>query len=330
MYVIEYCHNKLSIFSLEHHDLFLTNYCSASSYRSPVTQQLTQMIPISAELSFTFHVDLWKNKPINTLSLFQDKVLIHNNFQSLLIIYSYDGQFLSNVTVVNGSRGIFRAKWSPRGNIMYIGVDAEVMLISDLGNVIAKYERFKRPLDFSTWLDKVYLADQDEGIFMSSDEGVSWNFVFRLKAWYSYFVIKVTVDQHDDFWTLERNSEKFSEGHRFRVYSVDRSCSGPNLNVTWKDIKFPTSSNKRIQINRLEKSQLAYNYKSNIFFSDYDNEAVHSLSVNGQYHNQLLTSEDIMNEPTTLAIDEKRQLLFVGQDKGVVDVFKLNYGEKNN
>ena len=40
---------------------------------------------------------------------------------------------------------------------------------------------------------------------------------------------------------------------------------------------------------------LSYDGNMNIFLSDSDNKAVHVLSVNGQYHCQLLSSHHIKN-----------------------------------
>ena len=130
----------------------------------------------------------------------------------------------------------------------------------------------------------------------------------------------MTTDPSDDFWTLEQSD---NDNCHLRVYSVDRRS--PDDNVTWRDINVPTTDGKHINLS--EYSSLSYDGNMNIFLSDYDNKAVHVLSVNGQYHCQLLSSHHFKNKPCRLAVDKQRQLLYVGQAKGVVGVFKLTYGD---
>ena len=95
-------------------------------------------------------------------------------------------------------------------------------------------------------------------------------------------------------------------------------------NVTWKDIKVATADGKQIKLNNI---RLSYDGNMNIFLINCDNQAVHVFSVSGQYHCQLLSSHHIKNKPWRLAVDKERQLLYVGQDKSVVGVFELKYGD---
>ena len=138
-------------------------------------------------------------------------------------------------------------------------------------------------------------------------------------GWHCLQVIKVTIDHSDDFWTLEYSN---NNNWHLRVYRVDRRRSVDN--VTWRDINVPTTNGKHID---LSCSRLSYDGSMNIFLSDYDNKAVHVLSVNGQYHCQLLSSHQFKNSPCRLAVDKERQLMYVGQWEGLVGVFELTYGE---
>ena len=106
------------------------------------------------------------------------------------------------------------------------------------------------------------------------------------------------------------------------MYSVDRRRSDGN--VTWRDISVPTTDRKHID---LLYSRLSYDGNMNIFLSECHNKAVHVLSVNGQYHCQLLSSHHFKKKPGRLAVDKERQLLYVGQARGFVGVFELTYGD---
>ena len=63
----------------------------------------------------------------------------------------------------------------------------------------------------------------------------------------------------------------------------------------------------------------------NIFLYDTSIYAVHVFLVNSQYLCQLLSLFDIKNEPNRIAINKERRLLYVGQQTGLVQMYKLKY-----
>ena len=259
---------------------------------------------------------------VNILSVFNDKLLVSRRRISRLFIYSREGRHLSTITINNNDK-LYDATWTPRGNIVYTtNCSNKVVVMSESGKVIATHTQMTEPLRLSVFNDDIiYLADSKTGVYQSTDDGVSWSLVFKsTDGWHCYQVIKVTTDHSDDFWTLEYNSDNNS--YHLRVYSVDRRRSDGN--VTWRNINVPTTDGKHIN---LSYSKLSYDGNMNIFLSDYHNKAVHVLLVNGQYHCQLLSSHHIKNNPFRLAVDKERQLLYVGQGKSVVGVFKLTYGD---
>ena len=276
----------------------------------------------SSQLLKNFTVKKLRGCDVNILSVFNDKLLVSRGFGlSHLFIYSRKGRHLSTITI-NNNDGLIDATWTPRGNIVYTtSISHEVVVMSETGKVITTYTRMTEPRDLSVSSDDIiYLADSQTGVYQSTDDGVSWSFVFKsTDGRQCYQVIKVTTDHSDDFWTLEKSD---NYNYHLRVYSVDRRRSDGN--VTWRDINVPTTDGKHIKLSR---SSLSYDGNMNIFLNDYDNKAVHVLSVNGQYNCQLLSSHHIKNEPWRLTVDKERQLLYVGQWKGVVGVFKLTYGE---
>ena len=275
----------------------------------------------SSQLLQNFTADQLKNDWANKLSVFNDKLLVSCAGLSQLFIYSREGRHLSTITTNNNDE-LWDATWTPRGNIVYTTwYSNEVVVMSESGKVITTHTQMTKPQHLSVSSDDIiYLADYETGVYQSTDDGVSWSLVFKsTDGWHCYQVIKVTTDHSDDFWTLEK-SDNYS--YHLGVYSVDRRRSDGN--VTWRDINVPTTDGKHIN---LSWSSLSNDGNLNFFLNDYYNKAVHMFSVNGQCHCQLLSSHHFKNEPCRLAVDKERQLLYVGQAKGVVGVFKLTYGD---
>ena len=275
----------------------------------------------SSQLLQNFTADQLKNDWANKLSVFNDKLLVSCAGLSQLFIYSREGRHLSTITTNNNDE-LWDATWTPRGNIVYTTwYSNEVVVMSESGKVITTHTQMTKPQHLSVSSDDIiYLADYETGVYQSTDDGVSWSLVFKsTDGWHCWQVIKVTTDHSDDFWTLEK-SDNYS--YHLGVYSVDRRRSDGN--VTWRDINVPTTDGKHIN---LSWSSLSNDGNLNFFLNDYYNKAVHMFSVNGQCHCQLLSSHHFKNEPCRLAVDKERQLLYVGQAKGVVGVFKLTYGD---
>ena len=276
----------------------------------------------SSQLLQNFTVNQLKGLySVDILSVFNDKLLVSGSGLFQLVIYSREGRHLSTITN-NKNDMLCDATWTPRGNIVYARCYSnEVVVMSESGKVITTHTQMTEPRRLSVSSDDIiYLADSKTGVYQSTDDGVSWSLVFKsTDGWHCYQVIKVTTDRSDDFWTLEQSD---NNNHHLRVYSVDRRRSDGN--VTWRDINVPTTDGKHIN---LSFSRLSYDGNMNIFLSDRDNKAVHVLSVNGQYHCKLLSSHHFMNRPRRLAVDKERQLLYVGQEEGVVGVFQLTYGD---
>ena len=273
----------------------------------------------SSQLLQNFTADQLKGWYVNILSAFNDKLLVSGYNLSQLFIYSREGRHLSTITI---NDKLFDAAWTPRGNIVYTTGNNKVVVMSESGKAITTRTQMISPRYLSVSSDNIiYLADsKTTGVYQSIDDGVSWSLVFKsTDGWHCLQVIKVTTEHSDDFWTLEYSDNK---SWHLRVYSVDRRRSDGN--VTWRDINVITTDGKHIY---LSQSSLSYNGNMNIFLSDFHNKAVHVLSVNGQYHCQLLSSHHIKNEPRRLVVDKERQLLYVGLVKSVVEVFKLTYGD---
>ena len=277
----------------------------------------------SSQLLQNFTVNKLKDGNVDILSVFDDKLLISCYRFAQLFIYSREGHHLSTIPTKNNDK-LCDATWTPRGNIIYTTWDSnKVVVMSESGKVITTHTLVTTPLCLSVSNDDfVYLVDWKTGVYQSTDDGVSWSLVFKsTDGWHCKQVIKVTNEHSDDFWTLEESDNNW----HLRVYNVDRKRSDGNM--TWRNINVPITDGKHID---LSETSLSYDGNMNIFLSDCDNNAVHVLSMNGQYHCQLQSSHHIKNAPYRMAVDKERQLLYVGQEDSIVNVFKLTYEDVHN
>ena len=252
-----------------------------------------------------------------------------------LLIYSHEGRHLSTIRI---SGRLMDAAWTPRGNIVYTNlVDKKVVVLSESNTVISVNTTVKIPKYLCVSNDNIiYLTDsqrESSAVYQSIDDGDSWSEVFKqTKIWLTMQVIKVTYNNSIDFWLLMPDEAMNLHIH---VYSVDNRSF--NDNKAWRIIKVITTECKHVYY---LGNSLSYDNKMNIFltqqtspnkfYNGQGDKAVHVLSVDGKYDHQLLSSHQIMNEPQRLAVDNERQLLYVGQNKGLVQVFELMYGEKIN
>ena len=118
------------------------------------------------------------------------------------------------------------------------------------------------------------------------------------------------TDHSYNFWVLGWND---NYNWHLRVYSVNCKCSDSNLIL--RDISVTTTDGKHVD---LMGSCLLYSSNMNIFLNENNNTAVHVFSAISQNHCQLLSPHHLKNEPCVLVVDKRRQLLYVGQEKGVV------------
>ena len=251
---------------------------------------------------------------IAILSLFNNKLLAGSQNLYQLFVYNHDGQHLSTLNISKTGM-LLDAAWTPRGNIIYTMTPSKnVKVVSEFGTIINTFQT-KDPQYLSVSSDGIiYLADGEAGVHQSTDDGLSWSFIFKLKKrWLCLQAIKMT--NSNDYWTLVRYQ---SEGNRrLHVYSVNRT--GVDAPIPFRNIKIPKTNGEE---NTLRQSTLAYDGYTNIFLNDYNNKAIIIFTMNGS-HQQFLSPHRIKNEPRRLAVDGKRQLLYIGHKNRLVEVFKL-------
>ena len=280
-----------------------------------------QPLVSSAELSFSFIVNQLKSEVVDILAVFKDKLLIGRKRSSQLFLSSQDGKCIKTFQLKND--GYIHASWTPRGNIVYTTSSSKRVTVMSKSGYIIKHTAMTEPQDISVSNGFIYLADAKAGIYQSTDDGISWNFVFKQSdGWLCRQVIKVTNDNSDEFWIQERGNIISRNAH-LRIYSeADKQQTQHGFAARLKDISLKTPDGRKIN---LVDSRLLYDGYNNVYLNECDNKAVHLLSVNGQYHSQLLSPNHLKNQPYRLALDKGCRLLFVGQRWGVVEVFKLIY-----
>ena len=273
---------------------------------------------------FNFTIDQFEEKyqtNVDILSIFKDKLLVSygTGRHPKLLIYSTEGHQLSTVANITY---VFDAMWTPLGNIVYtLEEDGEVRVISESGKINSY--KIPRPRFLSVSNDNViYLASwRPARVYQSADEGVSWNITFEITDDERHFlqVIKLSTELNDDFWAVDEDDQQI---YHLRMYSMKRSHLGKNL--TWRDIDVTTTDGKHIEVSHA--SLLSYDGNMNIFLVELKTKAIHVFSVNGQHQCQLPSSHHMTITPFKLAVDKERQLLYVGQNDGLVLVFTLTYG----
>ena len=238
---------------------------------------------------------------------------------SQVFIYSRYGHHLSTINTPDNDT-LRDSSWTPLGNIIYTTFSSsKLVVMSESGYVIISHTQVKFPTYFWISNDIIYLPSLSSGVYQSTNDGVNWSLAFSKAPdqWYCFMVIKVTTDQSDDFWTLEKSSTK--ETYHLRVYSVHKR---PSISkVTWKELSFTTNNGFATEFEN--SAVLSYDGNMNIFLSIWEQKTVYVLSVNGQYQCTLLSSSNITEHPCRLAVDKDRQLLYVGQTNNLVGVYRF-------
>ena len=279
----------------------------------------------SSQLLLNFTVSQLESQCVDILSVFNDKLLVGSEGHSQLFIYSREGRHLLTIAI-NDNDWLLDATWTPRGNIVYTTYGDKVVVISESGEVSTPQTHIRGSQKFHVSSDDIiYLTATDWhiglGVYQSTDNGVSWSLVFNIAGeWQlSTELIKVATDHVDEFWILKRATSHslLTRYKNLFVYCRDKRRSDGT--VTQRNISVGEYVN-------LSSVSLSYDGNMNIFLNDWSNEVVHVLSVNGQYHYPLLSSIQIKSCPWKLVVDKERQLLYIGENKGVVEVFKLTYG----
>ena len=255
---------------------------------------------------------------IDILSVYGKKVLVSRKGHSYFYIYRQTDRDISRISILNSKTDtLMDATWTPHGNIVYTTQIDRKLIVEEgeSGDVITSHQMTSPQLLSVSNDGIIYLADSQTGVHQSTDDGITWNSIFKATSgWHCRQVIKVTSDNNDDFWTLENNGQN----DRLRVYSVDRRHSNGitttrNINMTIAD---------EVQIN-LPSSKLLHDGKDNILLTDQRSGTSYLFSWDGQYQRQLPSQNPYKPYGTT--IDKETKRLFIGTRNGIVGVLNVIY-----
>ena len=251
---------------------------------------------------------------IRILSIFADKLLVGEGGKSnKLLVYNTETARLSKIATVTHQPEIKDATWTPRGSILIV-VHNVLVVLTLSGKVISRSNKMPSPISVTASSDGIlYVSDFLTGLHKSGDDGVSWTLVVECK--FCVDIAKVITDHSEDFWTREQVGDY--NHWRLRIYSFDLKLS--NSNVTRRDVNIY----KTIISHQWSNNKLATDGSANIFLLDLYHQAVFTYSVDGQYQCKLLMLDEINKQMQSIAIDRKRQVLYVGRNTGLVSVFKL-------
>ena len=263
------------------------------------------------------------------MSVFGDELLISSSETTELFIFSYNFILLHTLKLSNHIAQ--DATWAPSGkNIVYfyftnfdktprvVVRSATSQKTTEIGQV------FKKPNCFSVCNNVIFLTDWNLGVYQSTDDGISWSHVFKsIEKWSSEQVVNVVTNQYNDIWALE----SVKNTYQLSVYTVEMTLTD------YDTILKRTNVTSVTDITLSSHTSLTYDGMGNIFISDHEKRCIYTFAVNGQYSpHQLLSLFTLSHKykqneknPTRLAVDNVRQLLYVGQTLGSIQVYKLTH-----
>ena len=292
----------------------------------------------SSELSFNINIHALKNHHIDILSVYNNKLLL--GASSTAALYTLVLEPICNLSIIQLSEvHLYDAIWMSNGNIMYASYD-KVVVITESGEVV--YETFMPSPRFLTQLrsysiisGNFYLADYNHGYFESSDEGRTWQRMFRSSGgwptpsdgWHAKQIVNKYMSITGETWcTIEMRPASPPE-YRLRIYRVNKMISSfSSFALSWADVRI-NSSVVGTQLINLADCKLFFDICFGIFLNDSGNNIVYILSDTfSSADAQILWFKNI-SSPYVTAMDRNlTQLLFVGQKFGQVGVFKYGSG----
>ena len=274
----------------------------------------------SSQFLRDFTVDQLEGRHITILSVLNDMLLVGFRGLSQLLIINCEGHYVSTIRINYCDHcHLYDATWTPRGKIVYTTYNKEIAVMSASDKEVFTSQTMSDPRRFSVSNDDViYLADWEDGVFQSTDNGFNWNLVFKPPdGRHCLQVIKVFNDDSEDFWALEsENNNSY-----LRIYSLNKRHSDDNI-MAWRNVDVHTSDGNCIDISA--NSSLSYDGNMSVFINDCDNSTIHIFSVKGHHHNVLLSSDQMKNCTYKLAVDTNYQRLYLGQCGSTVRVFQFS------
>ena len=174
--------------------------------------------------------------------------------------------------------------------------------------------------------DAVYVANGSDGIFVSRDEGMSWERIFYSpKKAHCYGVIAISSNPNKDgiYWVCENEGKENNDIFVLREYVVKWNKKG-KMSFQYTNINLDYYDQNKESVVHIEPIYMAYDGGDCVYICDDVNDRLHAFNVSNKTHRLLSTSDNQLKEPSSLAVDEKRRRLYVGQADGQVLIFSLD------
>ena len=273
----------------------------------------------------SFTVEGLNGARANILSLYNNTLLVSCYMSKEMFVYDQEGHHLLTIGTRDNDL-LCDAKWTSRCNIVYTTVmDKKVVVMSVSGALVSSYSQqaFAQFMYLSIASDGIiYIVGKSVGLYQSEDEGKSWSNVIKFPAdMFCELVIKVFTRFSIDFWILTGDNYF---NYKLRMISMVKGCS--SCNGTWRDINVASADGNNIKFDML--TSLSFDGIANVFLSDWHNKTVHVLTIDGEYLCQLLSSDQIKNNPCAMIANSTSRLLFTGQGNSTVEVFHLTFTDQ--
>ena len=287
----------------------------------------------STKLLFKFAVDQLEIGAANNylISAFNSTLVLSYVASKILLLYSWQGQNLTEISLESELRDV---TWTLTGNIVCAVESHHIVRMSLFGKISFRFKIAGILNRFSLSNDgNIYITVRELGVYQSTNDGITWTLLFQsANQWYCIESVKLTTKLSENFWITQYNKTKkdslydsyIGKQARLRVYSLSRSSFDSYFK--WRDIQLPEKHCAHVDFSRSKMSQDNF---MNIFIGDQNNNAIHVVSVNGQYRCEVVTSFDInANSLLGLTVERDRRLLYVGLSNGVILVYNLTYANE--
>ena len=274
---------------------------------------------------------------VNILSLSSDKLLVGNFGRNVLSIFGVDGSYQRKLVFDDGLRD---AVWTKSNDIVISTLSNNLLIVSDKGRCVKLHEYVANPQRLSISQDEtIYVADGEDGVFALKPNGKRFEHIFRTHGG-STCVQAIAVKNLYNYWTIECFLKKKTAQFILRRYCVKnrKSCIKwinlvvEDLNLCsctqWpelviENVKFCSNSRLNSHVN----SSIICSYsmasdKKFVYLSDKYAASIRIFTQSGQFLRILLSKADKLYFPCRIAVDNKRRLLYVGQN-GTVKVYSL-------
>ena len=296
-------------------ELMLKNICKYTAiYKSYQSPNLVRCLKLP------------DTKTVTILSCYEDRLLIGFEKSEKLIACETDGKILkifkkedpildaallgeNKCINIWGTANLFKT-------LEYINKDDVIRYSCMLGNT-------KRVCKADNCV--IYSANGSGGLYSSQDNGSTFTQLFYSPDRAEFYdVAAVSSKLAGDnlvFWVIVRTAP--GNLYKLREYTIIKQNQGKRR-YNYYDIDLSLDDPSQINATKISPSSICYDNDKFIYVCDQVLNSVYEIDVKTKARRLLLSSNDGIDGPTKLAIDNKGQLLYVGQSTGRVLIFALN------